>query len=253
MALGLARQGGLVDSTGTGEALVSVRGSADLPSAAASTNRYACYPHCMPDKYLVLGHLGVVGGVLDWVTSLVGRDPGPLDIHPDLPIYIPHFNSNRHTVEESGAWVGISPACNAGDLLSSVMEGVCYWFRQSAELAEMAGIPCTIKLVGGLARYHQLTQLKADVMGSPIEVLDYPDLALLGAAIVAGIGVGMYSSWEAHKRETALSTHVVTPGSGRSGLYEARYRRYRQFAAQLEWLMTDRGAEPICTKLGGEV
>lgn len=253
VALGLAEQGNVVDSTGTGEALVLVKDSADLPLAAASTNRYACYPHCVPERYLVLGHLGVVGGVLDWVSSLLGRNLEPLEIRPDLPVYIPHFNSDSHTVGESGAWLGLSPACDARDLLSSVMEGMCYWFRQSLELTELVGSRPAIKLVGGLARYHQLTQLKADVMGSPIEVFDYPDLALLGAAIVAGIGVGVYDSWEAHTREIALPTHIVTPDGRRSGLYEARYRRYRLLAARLEPLMTDPRAERTCSKLGGEV
>lgn len=64
---------------------------------------------------------------------------------------------------------------------------------------------------------------------------------------------GVYESWEAHTREIVLPTHIVTPDGRRSGLYEARYRRYRLLAAQLEPLMTDPRAERTCSKLGGEV
>jgi xylulokinase len=91
LALGLFSSDEIIDSTGTGEAIAFISDSPKLPDSIAATNRYACYPHCLPGKYLVLGHLGVVGGILKWVLNITGGKIVEPELNSKLIIYFPHF------------------------------------------------------------------------------------------------------------------------------------------------------------------
>jgi sugar (pentulose or hexulose) kinase len=116
------------------------------------------------------------------------------------------------------------------------MESICLWFKQNVELYT-SGFGLTlhkIKLTGGLSRYPILTQIKADVMDCAIDVPDYHDLALLGAAIIAGIGVGEYSSWDDPYRSIHLPMSTFIPNPDNVSFYKKRYERYKKVATTLE-------------------
>lgn len=235
-ALGISNPSQIVDSTGTGEGLGSVTDSPDLPIEIGETNRYSCYPHCVPDKYFILGHLGVVGGVIHWISELLQHDITDFEPSPELPLYFPHLNSTQSTVWESGIWVGLTPSCTGNDLVHSIMEGTCLWFRQSVEL-HIAGFKtrnCNIFLTGGLARYPVLTQMKTDVVDLPLEVPDFSDLALLGAALIAGVGAGVYRSWDDARSAVRISSKRYTQQPQRAAFFRERYRIYLNLSRSFE-------------------
>lgn len=235
VALGLSQGDEIVDSTGTGEGLAAVSDSARLPKALAATNRYACYPHCVPDKYFVLGHLGVVGKTLEWITTLMGRSLDGYRCEAELPMYFPFLGSDTDPRHESGGWLGITPACTRDDLVNSLMESACFWFRRNLELyaSGFAIQPRTIWLTGGLSQVEVLTRLKADVLNRPITIPRYPDLALLGAAMIAGVGTGVYASWEEAFRSVRLPVDRVVPVEEIAPVYQERYTRYVKTALTL--------------------
>lgn len=228
IALGLDKAEDIIDSTGTGEAIIAVSNSTKLPDLIASANCYCCYPHCFPDKYLILGHLGAIGKIQHWILNLTGQEMKEFEPDPNLPIYFPYLNSARCNAKDLGILMNISPIVTNVDLLSSVMEGICMWFKRNLGIyAE--GYQTNIHsicLTGGLSRYSTLTQLKSDIINIPIEVPNYTDLPLLGAAIIAGVGVGEYASWEEVYSFINLPKQKFIPNKDRSDFYNKRYKKY---------------------------
>jgi xylulokinase len=130
-----------------------------------------------------------------------------------------------------GAFAGLRNITTKGDMLRAIIEGLDYQFLQVVRgLEHGLGVqPETIVAIGGAINNAFWMQNKADVVGKPIEVPEIEEAVVLGAAILAGIGVGVY-------RDVADAyAQVHRPGR----LYEpdqALNARYRQWFAGYESL-----------------
>ena len=77
------------------------------------------------------------------------------------------------------------------------MEGVAFDLRQSLECFKGLGLPAEELRIGeGGARSALWRQIQADVFGQDVRVLEVEDASALGAAIIAAIGVEMYTDFE---------------------------------------------------------
>ncbi|GAK55795.1 carbohydrate kinase, FGGY [Candidatus Vecturithrix granuli] len=244
VALGLTQADEVVDSTGTGEGLAAVTASPHLPASLADTNRYACYPHCVPEKYLVLGHLGVIGQTLTWISNVTGQRLEEYSQVPEAkrPFYFPFLGNPEDPMHDVGAWMGITPSLSGADLVSSLMESVCFWFRYNLEryTSGYGVIPRRIWLTGGLSQCEVLSRLKADVLNATLTIPHYPDLAVLGAAMIAGIGAGVYASWDEAFARVRLPCKQIAPNEARASLYDTQYLRYVHIAETLGMKLTMR-------------
>jgi xylulokinase len=107
-----------------------------------------------------------------------------------------------------GAFVGLSNFATQGDMLRAIIEGLDYQFLDIVDVMEEAlGMRAEkVVAVGGAVRNEFWMQNKADVANRPIEVPQVEEATPLGAAILAGIGVGLY------KDEQDALEHVYKPG-----------------------------------------
>ena len=126
-----------------------------------------------------------------------------------------------------GAFVGLSSRATRGDLLRAVLEGIDYQFRDIVSALESALSSRLDRFiaVGGATRNPFWMQNKADVVGRPVEVPDVEEATPLGAAILAGIGVGIY------RDEFDALDRVYRPGK----TYEPDPQRAAQYA---DWFQT---------------
>lgn len=133
-------------------------------------------------------------------------------------------------MQELGAWLEVGLQHDGLDLFSSVVEGLCMWFRESLELHEncFQHTVDRILLTGGLARYREITAIKANVINRPIEVTSLPDLTLMGAAGIAGVGTGLFASWEEPSSWLRASTTTYVPNTDWVVKYGKRYEAYRR-------------------------
>ena len=127
-------------------------------------------------------------------------------------MFLPHMCSAACPIVDPrslGAFVGLSTRATRGDLLRAMVEGLDYQF------VEMVGALRTVLqdplerfvMVGGATRNHFWMRNKADTLGQAIEVPDVAEASPLGAAILAGIGAGLYRDLEDAYR------HVYRPGT----------------------------------------
>jgi xylulokinase len=167
------------------------------------------------------------GGV-DWdylMETAAASPPGARGV-----MFLPHMSGSHCPVVDHrslGAWVGLRNIATRGDMLRAVIEGLDYQFLQVVQGFESAvgARPERIVAIGGAVNNRFWMQNKADVLGKPIEVPELDEAVPLGAAILAGIGVGIY------RDEQDAFQQVYKPGP----VYEPNAELHAKYA---EWFGT---------------
>jgi xylulokinase len=134
------------------------------------------------------------GGV-DWDYLMQAAADSPPGAHGCL--FLPHMSGSHCPVVDHrslGAFAGLRNITTKGDMLRAIIEGLDYQFLQVVRGLERGlGVqPETIVAIGGAIHNQFWMQNKADVVGKPIEVPEIEEAVVLGAALLAGIGVGVY-------------------------------------------------------------
>ena len=111
--------------------------------------------------------------------------------------FLPHFSGAGSPIMDSnslGAYVGLSNGVTKADMVRATIEGLDYQLRQMVESLETAldFKSSRILAVGGAVKNEFWMQNKADVCGKHIEVPDVYEATPLGAAMLAGMGCGIY-------------------------------------------------------------
>jgi xylulokinase len=150
-------------------------------------------------------------------------DPGSNGV-----IFVPHvFGSYgpRHDSLARGAFVGLSGPCGRPELTRAVFEGLSFQTRHALE-ALISGIgtsPRRVVLMGGGAKNRFWVQNKADVLGRELEVVTTPDVAPRGAAMIAGVGIGLFRDFRDAADRFARPSTKVQPNLKLTEFYRKLY------------------------------
>ena len=199
--------GRVFDSMGTAEALV---GSLDKEALGIEEYQSGLVfgRHVAGGGFYWMGGMSASGGSIEWLRGLIGDPPlsyremeSLIDMAPPEPtgiLYFPYLSGSGspHTdILARGAFVGLNRGHSRSDLVKAVLEGTAYeaeFIRQAAQDA-MGKEITSITASGGGTRIQRWMQIKADISGCTIEVPATNEATLLGAALVAGIGIGLYA------------------------------------------------------------
>lgn len=205
-AVGAIRPGLVFDSMGTAESFLgafeaSTLGEAEYHSGLSYGN------HVAQGYNYWMGGLSASGGSVEWMRSILGDQPLSYEemdvlleragLAPSGILYFPYLTgsgSPHSDPDMRGALVGLNSQHGRADLLKAVLEGTAYeleFIRRAAE--ESLGIHIQrIQAAGGGTRNQHWLQIKADVSGCILDALSMPEATLLGAALLAGLGVGVF-------------------------------------------------------------
>jgi xylulokinase len=161
--------------------------------------------------------------VYELLVDLAGDEPsGLLTLPYWTPSGTPHFDTAT-----PGAIVGWRMTTTRGEMLRSLLEGVTLEMRLNLEILESAG--CAIdelRAIGGGAKSRRWMQLKADVLDTPITILDITEAGCLGTALLARSAVsGEPMSELAEKWIRPVQT--LQPHPARADHYAELLERYR--------------------------
>ncbi len=154
-----------------------------------------------------------------------GAPPGSqgLIFHPYLkgersPYWDPHLR---------GDFIGINARHNMSHFARAVLEGVAYSIRDCFQVVESLGQPIeTLYLIGGGAKSKLWRQILCDVLGRPL-VKPCVEDAAFGAAMLAGVAVGVFSDWETAAQPGARVETVLRPDPAAYDLYSEYFEIYR--------------------------
>jgi len=148
-------------------------------------------------------------------------------------MFLPHLSAAGCPVQDDrslGAFLGLSTLAGSGDMLRAVIEGLDYQFLDIVRAME-GGLGRTLDrfvVVGGAVRNEFWMQNKADVVGRPAEVPDVEEATPLGAAILAGIGLGLYRDENEAYQRVFRPGRTFEPNPERASRYAEWFEIYRE-------------------------
>jgi xylulokinase len=136
----------------------------------------------------------------------------------------PHLDPNARA-----ALIGLTASHTRGHVVRAILEGVAFSLRDSFTLFSEMGVPVrNIRLGGGGARSPLWRQIQADVYGHEVEILEAEEGAAYGAAILAGVGAGLWSSVDKACDETVKVAQRVAPQPVVTQHMSTSYAAYRR-------------------------
>jgi xylulokinase len=208
VGMGIARAGAVSATIGTSGVVFA---ATDRP-ALDPQGRLHTFCHAIPGRWHVMGVTQSAGLSLRWFRdrfgfiSKDGRDPYDIlaeeasaaPAGSEGAFWVPYLMGERtpHLDPNArAALLGLTASHTRGHIIRAVMEGVAYSLKDSFTIFEEMKIPVTsIRLGGGGARSPLWRQIQADVYGHEVEIVAAEEGAAYGAAILAGVGAGAWSS-----------------------------------------------------------
>jgi xylulokinase len=136
----------------------------------------------------------------------------------------PHLDPNARA-----ALIGLTASHTRGHVVRAILEGVAFSLRDSFTLFAEMGVPVkNIRLGGGGARSALWRQIQADVYGHEVQILEAEEGAAYGAAILAGVGAGLWSSVDNACDETVKVALRVAPPPAVVQRMNTSYAAYRR-------------------------
>lgn len=214
------------------------------PDVSLKTDeRLHVFNHAVPEMAYVLGAILAAGLNLRWYRDLVGLESQPdayarlsaeaVGVKPGAEglLFLPYLIGERTPHMDPlarGAFIGLSTRHESGHLARAVMEGVAFALRQTLEIAiGLSPVPIHAVIgAGGGVESAVWCQILVDILGIPLKKTALTEQTCLGAAMLAGIGVGAYASFDEAVLSVARYTSETEPQAGPRTLYDELYDQY---------------------------
>ncbi len=232
---------GLVQLTiGTAAQIITIRSQPVLDPQGCTH----LYRAALPNQWYTLAAMQNAGLALEWVRTILGlswqqvyQDAFTVPPGCEGLTFLPYLTGERtpHLDPEArGAWVGLGLHHTRAHLMRAALEGVAFSLKQGIEALEATDVTVTkLRLAGGGTLERDWQQLLADVLRVPLYTTTVVAASARGAALLAGIGIGVYNDAQATLNLTPTPTLAATPNSDEPALLEA-WRRYQNLYPQLK-------------------
>ncbi|WP_282395715.1 FGGY family carbohydrate kinase [Pseudomonas sp. PS01298] len=253
LGTGAFASGQLFDIAGTGAVLATLL---DTFAVDAQHKTLSTFRHCVPGMYYSMAYVGGAGLTLkgfgltpDECLQLEAR-AAALCARNKL-LYLPHCGGRHAPFDASlsGAFVGLDWSHDRTDQYRAMLESIAYEYAQflrcMRDIDNVAGLGGVISLGGG-ANSPVFRQIKADVLGLPYHKLPSAEYGVLGAAMLAGHGAGVFADLQQTATDwRAPVQSVALPDPSRSAFYEGMHRAYERLAGALKPVLDDLQAVPL--------
>ena len=180
------------------------------------------------------------GDSLRWFAQATGHGidvvldhAGRADRSRSRMLFLPHLEGERAPLwdpHSRGAFVGMSASTGFDELSAAVLEGVGFSARLLFEAATVAAGRDYdfLFLSGGGARSDLWCQIRADILGVELRRNAFLDSGTLGAAAIAGVGVGLFQSLAEAARQMPRVERSFTPNPALAANYDDLFALYRE-------------------------
>ncbi len=250
---GVVREGKAFTTIGTSGVIFAHSNTVQIDPAGRVHTFCAAVPGC----YVVMG-VGLAAGLsLKWCRDtffqaeiqvakdmgtdsyvLMNQEAARSPIGANRLIYLPYLMGERSPIldpESRGVLFGLSAMHTRCDIVRSVMEGVMYsqWHNLNV-LRGMHVAPEAMLACGGGAKSPFWRQMMADMYGMPVSTLQNTEGPALGAAILAGVGAGIYKDVPSACEELLKESEPLIPDASRHAAYEPYFELYQKIYLDLK-------------------
>jgi len=203
--------------------------------------RLHAFCHAVPDRWHFMGVMLSAAGSLQWYRDTFFPDADFDELVSEAEsaplgceglLFLPYLTGERTPHPDPlarGAFVGLTIRHNRDHVTRAVLEGVSFGIKDSFELIRASGLAAIeqVRISGGGARSATWRQIMANVLGAELVTVNTIEGAAFGAALLAGVGAGLYASVPEACQATIQVTGRTTPEQRAMAEYERFYARYR--------------------------
>lgn len=208
-----------------------------------------------PGRWLGIGTTTSSGASVEWFArEFLGQDDAAgvarmTELAMSAPpgsnrlLYVPYLQGERTPVWDPlarGVFIGLTVSTALADLARAVFEGTAFALREVLEHSDPGAGPLEeIRAVGGGTRNELWNRIKAAVLKQPLCVLEFQETSAFGAALLAGVGTGAYSSPEAAAllAREACSSRTILHDPAWERLYDELFVLYKQIYPRMREVM----------------
>lgn len=147
-------------------------------------------------------------------------------------LYLPYLMGERTPHLDAaarGVFFGLSASHERKDLIRAVMEGVAYSLRDGLEIIrEMGAAPSELVTCGGGGTSSLWRSILADLFSVPVQTITAKEGPALGAALLAGVGAGVYESVLGACSRVIHIQDCTQPQKENTDIYQSYYELYRK-------------------------
>jgi xylulokinase len=214
---------------------------AALPAYAHDPEaRVHAFCHALPSTWEAMGVMLNAAGSLRWFRDALApgasfdeliSNAARADTGADGLTFLPYLQGERtpHADPEArGSFTGIALQHDRGTLVRAVLEGVAYGLRDSLELLRTLGVePTSGRVSGGGAHSRLWLEIVASVLDLPLERSIVDEGSAYGAALLAGIAGGTFSSAYEAVSACVRTRETIEPNQAWARRYGEGYARFR--------------------------
>ncbi len=247
LACGATKEGICVDVAGTASVFAATTGSF---RADRRHQTLACGQAATPGLWHPYAYINGGGMNLEWFRRELanrGKEAGDVTLaqlnrmaeqslaRGSTPLFVPHLSGRvcPSVPRLRGAWVGLDRSHTLGHLYLAVLEGGAleYGLYRNILMELYPDLALSeVRVTGGGQDSPLWNQIKSAVLEMPVMQLAHTEGAPMGAAMVAGVGVGLFKSLP------AVAAKWLQKGTRHKGTAEM-VRRYHARLAQYERLL----------------
>ena len=247
LGVGAVEPGMAAYSSGTVECITPVFAECVMDETMRRSN-LATYPHVADGLYTTVAFTTTGGSGLKWFRDMLGQSERQKAEQEGLNVYdlllegmpaeptqllvLPHFTSTGtpyFDAHPTSAIFGIDLTTRKGDLLKGLLEGIAFEMKLNLELLRQSEIAVQhLRAFGGGTKSSISMQLKADILNTPIEVMQVTEAGCLGSAILAAKAAGQTEDVKACVQRWVKPARRFEPDAKRAVFYTERYGLYGQ-------------------------
>jgi xylulokinase len=211
--------------------------------------RLHAFCHAMPGSWHFMGVMLSAAGSLQWYRDTLAPGMAFDDLISEAEtveagseglVFLPYLTGERTPHPDPlarGGFMGLTARHTRAHMTRAVLEGVAYGLRDCFELIRAVGIPAgaRVRITSGGARSHLWRQIIADIIGMPMVSINTTEGAAFGAALLAGVGTGLFADTRSACEACIQETDVVHPQA--IALYQEQYQVYRGLYPALKQVM----------------
>jgi xylulokinase len=204
-----------------------------------SLMRVPTFSFVQKDRWVLEGVISTGAGSLRWLRDILNGDlaydglmeeAARVAIGANGVMFYPHLSGagSPHWRESARAtFYGLSLATDRAHLTRALIEGVAFEIRENlAAMQELAGSAHQLIVFGGGAKSALWRQIIADVTNKPVALVSSVETASLGAAMLAGVGVGRFRSLDEAQQGFVHTLAFHHPCRESAELYDRLYIQY---------------------------
>jgi xylulokinase len=203
--------------------------------------RLHAFCHSLPGAWHLMGVMLSAAGSLRWYRDTLAprvsydqllEPAGQVDAGSEGLLFLPYLTGERTPHPDPlarGAFVGLTVRHSQAQMTRAVLEGVAFGLRDSMELIQNAGLGeiRQVRVSGGGARSLLWRQILADVMDTELVTVNTTEGAAFGAALLAGVGAGSWSSVTESCQAAIGILERTQPQPSQVSRYQELYPQYR--------------------------